>query len=113
MQGFLQSVRLELKPSGAHVLITCPGFTESNIRKTALTATGGQQSESPLVEDKLMSAEAVAEAIFNATARRQRTLVLTSQGKLTAFLNKIAPAFLESQVLKLFQKEANSPLAER
>jgi short-subunit dehydrogenase len=78
-----------------------------------LTATGGQQSESPLVEDKLMSAEAVAEAIFNATARRQRTLVLTSQGKLTAFLNKIAPAFLESQVLKLFQKEANSPLAER
>ena len=66
MQGFLESLRCENLETGLHVLIACPGYTESNIRKTALDASGSQQNESPLKENKLMSAEAVAEATWNA-----------------------------------------------
>ena len=62
MQGFLESLRCENLETGLHVLIACPGYTESNIRKTALDQNGSQQNDSPLNEGKLMSAEAVAEA---------------------------------------------------
>lgn len=111
MQGFLESLRTELLYSGVHVLVACPGFTSSNIRNTALVANGGQQAESPIDESKIMSAEAVAEHIYRATVCRKRDLVLTAQGKLTVFLNKLFPGFMDKMVYKHFQKEADSPLS--
>jgi dehydrogenase/reductase SDR family member 7B len=91
------------------VLIACPGFTASNIRKTALAADGTQQGESPRDEDKMMSAEAVAEKIAIAIAKRKRTLVLTSQGKMTVLLNKFIPGRLDKMVYNHIAKEPNSP----
>lgn len=110
MQGFLESLRTELLKKGVHVLVACPGFTSSNIRKTALTADGSKQGESPLNEQKIMSSEEVADHIYNATVRRKRTIVLTSQGKLTVFLNKLFPKFMDKQVYNHFAKEPDSPL---
>ena len=110
MQGFLESLRIELLKKGVHVLVACPGFTSSNIRNTALTATGMVQGESPLDEGKIMSAEEVANYIYNAVKTRKRDLVLTTQGKLTVLLNKFFPAFMDKMVLKHFAKEEGSPL---
>jgi dehydrogenase/reductase SDR family protein 7B len=42
--------------------------------------------------------------------RRKRTLVLTRQGKLTVFLNKWLPAFMDKMVFNHFAKEPDSPL---
>lgn len=110
LQGFLESIRTELLHSGVHVLTACPGFTASNIRNTALSKDGSAQSESPLNEGEIMTAEEVAEAIYNATVHRKRDLVLTSQGKLTVFLNKWFPGFMDKMVYKHFAKEKDSPL---
>lgn len=110
MHGFLEALRTELLRKGVHILLACPGFTESNIRKVALTADGSQQSETPLDEQKLMSADEVADHIFGAVVRRKRTLVLTRQGKLTVFLNKWLPAFMDKMVFNHFAKEPDSPL---
>ncbi|MBX3102468.1 MAG: SDR family NAD(P)-dependent oxidoreductase, partial [Bacteroidetes bacterium] len=110
LNGFLESLRTELLPTGVHVLTACPGFTASNIRKVALTGDGQQQGESHRDEGRMMSAEAVAEAIYTATVRRKRTLILTRQGKLTVFLNKWLPAWMDRMVYKHLQKEANSSL---
>ena len=110
MHGFLQSLRLETMKQGLHVLIACPGFTQSNIRNTALTRDGSTQSETPLDESKLMSAETVAEKIYSAYVHKRKSLVLTSNGKLTAFLLKFVPGFVEKKALALFQAEANTPL---
>lgn len=81
MQGFLESLRCENLETGLHVLIACPGYTESNIRKTALDQNGSQQNDSPLNEDKLMSAEAVAEATWNAIVKNAVTLFLHYKAK--------------------------------
>lgn len=109
MQGLLEVIRIENMKKGLHVLIACPGFTTSNIRKTALAADGSQQGESPRDEDKMMSAEEVASRIADAVNKRRRTLVLTSQGKMTVLLNKFVPAFLDKMVYNHIAKEPNSP----
>lgn len=110
MQGFLEALRTENLHTGVNVMWVCPGFTASNIRNTALDPKGQAQSETPLDEGKLMSAEAVAAAINKAIAKRKRTLVLTSQGKLTVLLSKLVPGLLDGIVYNHFKKEPGSPL---
>jgi len=110
MQGFMESLRTELLKRDVHVLVACPGFTNSNIRNTALAANGSTQKESPKDESGLMSAETVASHIFDAVVSRKRDFVLTFQGKLTVFLNKLFPAFMDKMVYNHFKNEKDSPL---
>jgi dehydrogenase/reductase SDR family member 7B len=110
MEGFLETVRMENLKKGLHVLIACPGFTASNIRNTALSKDGREQGESPRDEKKMMQPEEVAAHIYHAIKNRRRDLVLTSEGKLTVFLNKFFPAFMDRMVYKHMAKENNSPL---
>lgn len=110
MQGFLEALKTELLYTGVHVMWVCPGFTASNIRNTALDAAGTTQKESPLEEKKLMSAEVCAAHIIKAIENRKRTLVLSRQGKLSVWLNKFFPSFVDKKVYQLFLAEPNSPL---
>jgi len=110
LQAFLESLRAEYYGSGVHFLTACPGFTASDIRKRALLADGTPQGDSPLEEKEIMSAEAVAEAIFAAQQACKRDLVLTGQGKITVFLNKWAPALMDKLVYNHFKKERDSPI---
>lgn len=109
MQGFLESLRTELLKTNVNVLIACPGFTASNIRNTALSKDGSVQGESPRDEGKMMTAEEVAGHILNAVKKRKRTLILTSQGKMTVWLNKLFPKFMDKMVYNHMAKEEDSP----
>ena len=110
LNGFLEVLRTELLKTGVHVLTACPGFTASNIRKRSLTKDGSQQGDSPRQEDKMMTAEQCAAHIYNATVDRKRTLILTSQGKLTVFLNKWLPGLADKIVYNVMAKEKNAPI---
>jgi len=110
LNGFLEVLRTELLHSGVHVLTACPGFTASNIRKRSLTRDGSQQGESPRDENEMMSAETCARHIYSATAKRKKILILTTQGKVTVFMNKWFPGWMDTLVYKAMAKEANSPL---
>jgi len=109
MQGLLEVIRIENMKKGLHVLIACPGFTTSNIRNVALSKDGSRQGETPLDEDKLMSAEEVANHIIKAIERKKERLILTTQGKLTVLLNKFFPGFMDKMVYNHMAKEPNSP----
>ena len=109
LQGFLEVLRTEMLKKNVHVLTACPGFTASNIRKSSLTADGSHQGESPRAEDKMMTAEECAMHIYKATKKRKKFLTLTTQGKLTVFLNKWAPGFMDKMVYNVMAKEENSP----
>jgi dehydrogenase/reductase SDR family member 7B len=110
LNGFLEVLRTELLKTGVHVLTACPGFTASNIRKRSLTRDGSAQGDSPRNEEKMMTAEECARHIYNATVKRKRTLILTTQGKLAVFLNKWFPAFADKMVYNVMAKEANAPI---
>jgi short-subunit dehydrogenase len=109
LQGFMESLRIENLKTGLHVLMAYPGFTASNIRNTALTASGSQQGESPLDEGKIMSAEEVARHIYQAVAKRKNKMVLTTEGKLTNVISKFFPSFLDKLVYNKMAKEPGSP----
>lgn len=109
MNGFFEALRTEVMNSGVHVLVVCPGFTASNIRNNALTADGSIQKESPRDEEKMMTAEEVALAIYKATLKKKRDLILTTQGKLASFLTKWMPGMMDTIVYKHMAKEKDSP----
>lgn len=110
MHGFLEALRTENLKTGLHVLIAAPGFTASNIRKTALTADGTTQGGTPRQEDKMMTAEEVASHLYKAIVKRKRTLILTFvEGKLTVFLKKLFPALLDRMAYNHMAKEPDSP----
>lgn len=108
MNGFMESLRTELLHSGVHVMVACPGFTASNIRSTALSADGTSHGETSMDEGKMMTAEEVAVRIVNGIANRKRTLIMTSQGHLTVWLNKLWPKLADTLVFKHFTKEKNA-----
>lgn len=111
MRGFLDSIRVENRRSGLHVLIAAPGFTTSEIRKHALVADGSQQGETPRDENKMMSAEECASHIYRAVKRRQRKIILTFvQGKATVLVAKLWADLVDGFIYRTFAKEPDSPL---
>ncbi len=111
VRGFLDTIRTENLKSGLHVLVAAPGFTASEIRKHALTATGKFQGETPRNENKMMSAEEVADKIYKAVKKRKRKIILTFvEGKATVFLSKIWARLVEVVMYKMFASEPDSPL---
>ena len=111
VRGFLDTVRVENRKTGLHVLVVAPGFTTSNIRRAALLADGSEQGETPRDENHMMSAGEVASHIYKSMVKRDRQLILTFlQGKLTVFLGKFVPKYLDKLIYNTFAKEPDSPL---
>ncbi|MEO6904750.1 MAG: SDR family oxidoreductase, partial [Ginsengibacter sp.] len=106
INGWMEALRTELLESGVNVMWVCPGFTKSNIRNAALDKNSNPQGESPLKEEKLMSAEECAKHIIKAIENRKRTLVLTFTGKETVFMNKFFPSLTDKLTRKFFFKNA-------
>ena len=111
LNGFLEVLRTEFLKRDVHVLTACPGFTASNIRVSALTKDGSKQGESPRAETEMMSAEECARHIYRATVKRKNSLVLTTQGKFTIFLNKWLPRWTDKLVYNVMAKENNAPIS--
>ncbi len=110
VRGFLDTLRIENMKKGLHVLVAAPGFTASEVRKTALTATGRQQGETPRNEEKMMTAEQCARHIVRAVQKRRRQLILTfTEGKLSVFLAKFFPALVDKLAFRHMAKEPDSP----
>jgi len=110
LNGFLEVLRTEMLKKGVHVLTACPGFTTSNIRKRSLVKDGSAQGESPRNETTMMSAQECARYIYQATVRRKKIIILTTQGKLTVFLNKWFPGWMDKIVYNVMAKEHGAPI---
>ncbi|MEA3446965.1 MAG: SDR family oxidoreductase [Bacteroidota bacterium] len=110
MQGFLEAIRIENLHKKLHVLIIAPGFTASNVRKSALTANGTPQGKSPRDESNMMSPDKVARKIYKAIRQRRRFIVLTTVGVITNLVKKFWPAFLDHAFFRAMKNEPDSPL---
>ncbi len=105
LNGWLEALRTELLEANVNVMWVCPGFTASNIRNVALNKEAKPQGESPMDENRMMSAEECATHIINAIKKRKRTLILTYTGKQTVFMNKFFPGLSDKLVRKFFFKD--------
>ncbi|MDZ4668301.1 MAG: SDR family oxidoreductase [bacterium] len=107
--GFMESLRVENLNTGIHVGTIFPGYTASNIRNTALNAQGNQQLDSPLDESKLMKPQKVAEYVVKMVQQRRKYHITTFMGRITYWVNKFFPSFIDKQIYKVVSKESNSP----
>ncbi|MGM9773744.1 MAG: SDR family oxidoreductase [Candidatus Egerieousia sp.] len=107
--GFLDTLRVEHLKDGLNVLIFAPGFTASNVRFSALTADGTPQGSTPRAEEKMMTAEAVAQKLTKAVHKRKSQVILTPIGKTTVWLNKFFPRLVDKLEYAYMAKEDNSP----
>lgn len=111
IRGFLDTLRIEHLKDGLHVLVAAPGFTESNIRNTALQADGNEQGKTPREEGNMMTSMEVAVSIAKAIDKRKRSLILTFlEGKFTVFMNKFFPKLMDKLIYNAMAKEPDSPL---
>jgi NAD(P)-dependent dehydrogenase (short-subunit alcohol dehydrogenase family) len=97
MQGFFDSLRIELRGSGVDVLVVSPGAVATDIGLRSLGGDGkprGEQSRT----DESMSVEECSRQIARAMASRRRELVMTGQARLLRWLKLIAPGFVDNAV---------------
>lgn len=109
LHGFLETIRIENLKNGLHVLIAAPGFTQSNIRKSALLANGEVQVKTPLNESKLMSSSSVAKSIIKGVIKRKRNIILSFEGKFSVLLQRIIPKSLDKIFYYYMAREPDSP----
>ncbi len=113
IRGFLDTLRVEHRYDGLHVMVFAPGFTASNIRNVALLADGSPQGMTPRNEDKMMSAEKVAKKLARGLKSRKKEMVLTPTGKMTKFFDFYFPHFVEWAEYRMMAKEPDSPIKKK
>jgi len=95
MQGFFDSLRMELEATGVGVLVVSPGPVATDIHERRLGADGALQHEAPHARSGMMPAEECARQIARAIERRDRELVMTALGKLGVWLKLVAPGLVD------------------
>jgi short-subunit dehydrogenase len=95
MQGFFDTLRIELADTGVTVTIACPDFVATEIRERAFGPDGRPLKTSPVQEGKVMTAETCARLILQGAARRERELILSGRGKLGLWLKLLAPSLID------------------
>ncbi len=95
LHGLFNTLRAELRSTGVHVMIVCPGFTKTNLQSRALAGNGGMAKNPRTQYGKESSPDRVAEAVYNGVMSRKRWIVLTAVGKLSHLLCKVSPALYD------------------
>jgi short-subunit dehydrogenase len=98
VNGWLEALRSEMKSAGVHVMWVAPGFVKSSIRFSALNKDGQKNEESKMNEEKLMTADECAQKIAEAIDSKKRNLIMTKQGKLVVWLNKLFPKIADKKI---------------
>lgn len=96
MQGFFDTLRIELRGSGADVLVVSPGFVATGIRERALAGNEQLLRQSPRDENQdMMSVDACVRQIVGAMERRKRDHIMTLKGKAIPWAKLIAPGLVD------------------
>jgi short-subunit dehydrogenase len=101
MQGFFDSLRVELLGTGVDVLVVSPGFVDTPIRSRAVGPDGKLVAHIRHDESRdTMDVHTCVAQIVSAIDRRQRELVMTARGKVGMFLKLVAPGLVDRIALR-------------
>jgi short-subunit dehydrogenase len=113
MNGFSDSLRLELLETGVSVTVICPYWVVSQFHENYMDQTGTPKGVSgrAVYTDSMMSSDKCAQIIIEA-ARTRRREVLLGPGKIGALMRLLAPRMTErftiNKVLKPVITRINS-----
>jgi len=105
LHGLFTSLRTELRATGTHVMIVCPGFIKTNLQTRALGGDGEVTDHPQSTIGKQSTPEEAAEAIVQGAIERKHLVVLTLAGKLGYWLSRLAPVLYERIIERKFRAE--------
>ncbi|MEO1435258.1 MAG: SDR family oxidoreductase [Bacteroidota bacterium] len=101
LHGFFETLRTELFDDHVHVLMVCPSFIATGIRKNAFDGAGAKGKGTT---GQIATPEQIAQKIIDAAASEQRLLITGKTGILSYWVKKLAPRYYEKQMLKAMRK---------
>ena len=104
MIGFFDSLRIELAGSGVDVTVVAPDFVVTEIHKRAIGPDGEPLGESPMKQDRIMTADACAARIARAIERRERQVLMSLRGKFGRSLKLLAPGVIDRIAAKAIRE---------
>ncbi len=95
MNGFFESLRIELAGTGVTVTIVAPDFVQSEIHQRSLGSDGKSLGRLLQDHEKYLSAEACADMIVKAMAQRKRLLVTSWRGRWGRWVKLLSPQVID------------------
>jgi short-subunit dehydrogenase len=105
LHGLFETLRLEMKPYGVHVMMVCPTFVSTELQTRALGGDGRITTHPQSTMGKEQTPEALAKIICDGALKRKNQIIPTFQGKLAWFIHALAPGIYDWIVLKQFESE--------
>jgi NAD(P)-dependent dehydrogenase (short-subunit alcohol dehydrogenase family) len=105
LNGLFTSLRTEIRETGAHVMIVCPGFVKTNLQIRALGCDGDVTPHPQSRVGGQDTPEHVAEAIYRGALKRKHLLVLTPVGKISYWISRIFPIIYERIMARKLRSE--------
>jgi NAD(P)-dependent dehydrogenase (short-subunit alcohol dehydrogenase family) len=100
MQGFFDSLRIELAGSGVDVLVVSPGPVATNIHVNRLGPDGSAAVSAPQGQSQDMPVDECVRQIVRAMRGRRRELLMTAGGKALPWLKLVSPAAVDRLVAR-------------
>ncbi|MCQ4311116.1 SDR family oxidoreductase [Pseudomonas stutzeri] len=78
LHGLFETLRSELTDTGVNVMLVCPGYTATGLRKNVLVGDGSTAPQPALTMGRVAAPQDVAEAIYQGALKRRRLLVMSN-----------------------------------
>lgn len=99
LHGLFETLRCELRDTDVNVMLVCPGYTATDLRKNVLVGDGSTAPQPVLDIGRVASPQDVAEAIYQGALRRRRLLVLSNLDWKAQLLARCFPRLYQSLLL--------------
>jgi len=96
LQGFFDSLRLEMHEHNVQVMLVCPGFVKTEVSKNALVADGSKQGTMDSGTENGLDPSLVAQRIISALSKNKQEVYIGKNEVLGVYANRFFP--------KLFSK---------
>jgi short-subunit dehydrogenase len=108
--GFTESIRVEWRRFGIHVLQVNPGFSDTPFDENAVINT----ARVSVKHRRTMSPDCVAQATMRAIERHRREITLSLPGKLFVLTGKFAPRLVDWGLTRWLLKHfPDAPVLQR
>ncbi len=105
MNGFFDSLRVELADAGVTVTIAYPGVVATEIRRRGYDAAGKPAGRSGLDERAAMPVEDCARLIVDGVDARWREVLMDSRSRLARWLRLLAPGVVDDMARKALRRD--------
>lgn len=100
VNGFCESLRVELRHANVGVTVVAPDFVQSEILERASGPSGDAVGVSPLDQNPLMSTERCARRIVRAIERRERLVLMSLRSKALRWGKLLCPGLVDFLVAR-------------